>query len=132
MTDHDPDCATQFSGENSTTHPCTCKNNKMKINLSPIRSLYKKVICVEEYYHPYMKWTNVFPDGTDIRDPENYYKELNMKVSDGNGEITFNTDLIERVVKKCIDSGATIIQFKCTDKDNEYCYPDYKVTELIS
>jgi hypothetical protein len=60
-----------------------------------------------------MKWSSILPDGTDVRDPELYYKYgLNF------------------VVAKCIEQKAQQISFKILDEDKEYCYPDFYVTEL--
>lgn len=102
----------------------------MKVDLSKVTNLYDKIVSIEEYYHPEKKWTNILQDGTDLKQPDIYYRELDMKVP-SSGEIEFNDDVIERVVKKCIASGATMIQFSCRDKKGEECYPDYKVSELL-
>lgn len=104
----------------------------MKVNIDHIRVLYKKVVSIEEYFHPTNKWTHILPDGTNLQNPNVYYKELDIKFPPGGGEITFNEDIIERLVQKCIDTGATMIQFKCRDQNNEYAYPDYKINELLS
>jgi len=94
----------------------------MKINLKHVKNLYPdgEVICVEEYFIPFdpnnslsMKWTSIFPDGTDVRDPDLYYKYgLNF------------------VVAMCIQHGAQLISFKILNTNKEYCYPNFYVTEL--
>ncbi len=101
-----------------------------KINLTPIRTLYEKIISIEEYYTPQSKWTHLLPDGSDLRKEDVYYRALNMQVPESGGEIQFADNIIEKIVQKCIDAGAMIIQFKCRDKNKELCYPDYKVSEL--
>jgi hypothetical protein len=88
----------------------------MKITTEPIRRLYPgcKIVNVEEFYDSILKkWSSVFLDGTDVRDPDLYYKYgLNF------------------VIAKCMQEGANKIQFKVLDKKNNYCYPDFATTEL--
>jgi len=100
----------------------------MDINLSKVKKLYDKILGVEEYFDPINKWTSILPEGTDVRADETYQyysAERLMKIKAGEDPER------ERVVKLCINAGATIIQFKCLDKFGVECYPDYKVGELI-
>lgn len=87
----------------------------MKISLQKVHDLYPngKVICVEEYFSNNQNWTAILPDGTDVRDPDLYYKfGLNF------------------VVAMCIQNGATQISFKLLDENKEYSFPDFYTTEL--
>jgi hypothetical protein len=92
----------------------------MTISLKKVRDLYPngKVVNVEEYYHPLLKWSSILPNGTDVRDSDLYYAVG-----------------VEGVIKMCITAGAERIQFKISDSvgggKREYCFPDYKVRELI-
>lgn len=87
----------------------------MKITLNKVKALYPegKIVCVEEYYTKDKRWTSRLSDGTDVRDPDLYYRYgLNY------------------VIAQCIREQATDIQFKVLDSEGEYCYPDFKVSEL--
>lgn len=87
----------------------------MKFTIENVTRLYpnSKIICVEEYFTLKNKWTSLFNDGTDVRDPDLYFKYgLNF------------------VIAKCIADGATQINFKLIDEDKNYTYPDFKVEEL--
>ena len=89
--------------------------NYMKITLKKIHDLYPngKIICVEEYRSTNY-WTSILPDGTDVRDSDLYYKYgLNF------------------VVTLCIQNNVEMISFKVLNEDKEYCFPDYKPSELI-
>lgn len=97
----------------------------MEINLSRVFKLYPKVISIEEYYHPVNKWTSILPDGRDVRSEELYRGTPPLT---GGGSLD---PIREKVVKLCIKAGATHVQFKCRDSNNELCFPDYKVEELI-
>jgi hypothetical protein len=88
----------------------------MVITLDKIREIYpnSKIIAVEEYFSPAIgKWTSILSDGMDVRDPDLYYQYG-----------------LHFVVGQCIKDGANIIQFKLIDETKEYCYPDFRVTEL--
>ena len=89
----------------------------MSIDLTPVRTLYNKVINVEEYFHPVKKWTSILPNGHKVTNPELYYTDI--------------PNNLELVVQACIDAGAIMIQFRCKDKRGEECYPDYKISELV-
>ncbi len=98
-----------------------------EVTLDRVRKLYWKVINVQEYYHPVNRWTSILKDGTDIRDPKNYY-EL-MPGATSSHEV--RPDNIERVVEQCIAAGAVKIQFRCRDAKKEECFPDYFIHELV-
>ena len=87
----------------------------MKITLQKVHDLYPdgKIICVEEYFSQEKKWTSILPDGSDVRDPDLYYKfGLNF------------------VVALCGQNGATQISFQVLDANNEICFPDFYISEL--
>lgn len=87
----------------------------MEVSLKKVRDLYPegKIICVEEYFTPEKKWTSKFADGTDVRDPDLYY--------------TYGLNF---VVSFCVREGAEKVTFKIIDKNDEICYPDFKISEL--
>lgn len=86
-----------------------------KIDLSGPRTLYDKVINVEEYYKPGIGWTSLLADGRNLKESDMYYQ--------------FG---VEYVVLLCIQQGATQIQFRCSKEGliGKYGYPDYRVEEL--
>ena len=96
----------------------------MKVTLKKLHELYPdcKIICVEECFlrlnpndpdSQTMRWVSILPDGTDVRDPDMYYKfGLNF------------------VVAMCAQKGATQISFRILDSNKEYGYPDFYITEL--
>ena len=85
------------------------------ITIENVKKLYPgcKVVSVEEYYTREKKWTKLFADGTVVNDPDLYY-EFGMNY----------------VIARCIQEGAEEIQLKLKDKNGEYCYPDFKISEL--
>ena len=102
-----------------------------KIDLTPVRKLYNKIINVEEYRHPVNGWTHILPNGKLVTDEDLYKpKQRCNKITQGY-EIVPDMEIVERVVQMCIDAGATVIQFCCKDEHKNRCYPDYKVSELI-
>lgn len=96
----------------------------MNITLKKVHELYPdgKIICVQECFLPLnpnnpnsqtMSWTSILPDGTDVRDPDLYYKYgLNF------------------IIAKCVENGAKQISFRILDEINEYTFPDFYITEL--
>lgn len=95
-----------------------------EIDLEKVWSLYYKVINIEEYYHPVKKWTSILPNGIDVREEMLYIGVDPTKDFDGDPPR-------ERVVKLCIEAGATKIKFRCLDENKEKCFPDYNVSELL-
>jgi hypothetical protein len=87
----------------------------MKIDLSKPRSLYDKIVSVEEFKVD-GKWTSILSDGRDVK---------------SNEDMKYNQLGLEGVVKLCINDGATDIQFLARFGNKEACYPDYRVEELI-
>ncbi len=102
----------------------------MKINMKKVWGLYPKVICIEEYYTPAKKWTNVLPDGTFINDINKYFIHPQDSIFKTVKDEDFDMPR-QRVVIMCIEQGATRIQFRRRDEKGELCYPDYSVEELI-
>lgn len=97
-----------------------------KIDLSRVYKLYEKIVQLEQFFIPTKGWSSILPDGTDVRNGDLYYELIPNATS--SNEIS--PDIRERLVQRCLDAGATHVQFKCTDKNREYCYPDYKISEL--
>lgn len=84
------------------------------ISLDHVYDLYPKIINIEEYYIPNKGWASFLPGNIDIKTPKLYY----------------NSGL-KKVLLRVINMGASMVQFKCQDKDKEYCYADYRIQELI-
>ena len=96
------------------------ETNLTKISIEKVKKLYT-VLTVQEYYTSSVKCTNILPDGQKVFDATLYSAKTLQE----------EQELIESVVQKCVDAGASIVQFKCTDEQGHRCYVDYKVHELM-
>ena len=92
-----------------------------KISIEKVKKLYPTVVRVEEYYTTELKWMAILPNGKKVYDPSLYHANTLQE----------EQDRIEDVVKQCIEAGASIVQFKCTDEQGHRVYVDYKVHELM-
>ncbi len=103
-----------------------------KINFDKVYKLYKKIINIEEYFHPVKKWTHVLPDGRILSSESTYRSYPNYPILIKESGVIEFPEILKDLVKRCIEDGATQIQFKCVDEKGAYSYPDYKIEEIIS
>lgn len=83
----------------------------MKISFKKIQFAYPgcDILSVEEFYHPERRWTNRLNNG-----------EIVHQSSNGD---------VEQQVVRCIQDGATMIQFKLQNHQ-EFYNPYFKVEDL--
>ncbi len=99
-----------------------------QIDMQRVWDLYDKVLNVEEYYHPWRKWTTYLPTGTQVSDPDLYVSTDVDIFGDRENQID---PIRARVVCMCIEADAVKICFRCRDKKGDECFPEYTIEELI-
>lgn len=89
------------------------------LDLSKVFALYDKVVNVQEWLGPNLKWSTLitFDDiRFDLTTPGLYYKPMGLA----------------RVILRIKELGGTRVQLRCVDKAGEYGYPDYAIDELLA
>ena len=92
-------------------------NTHEGLTLTDVYRLYKKVICVEE-------WLNGSTWERTIEIEGKHYMVCDAP-------LYYPPQGLNWVIKKIKELGGTRIQLKCMDNKNEYCYPDYKIEEIL-
>lgn len=99
------------------------------LQLARVLSLYRKVVCVDQWYQDEKLGKGSLGWNTMIPVPVKYSENMLMHIQ--TPELYYPPFGLNWVLRSVREYGGTMVQLRCLDEKGELCYPDYKIKELL-